>query len=155
MSFEVCHSFYRASRLLPVRVEGIRIRCKFLIYNIVAWTVPLLIVGASVIVNYTAPALVGYGKTQTVCWISVVRSEIVLFLIPLFLVILLQLILISVSGYFLLSSKNRNNRDDERNTPYFRLLVAMVSGKQCHMDFWLHRCHRRYQLGLASFHDSE
>ena len=26
-----------------------------------------------------------------------------------------------------MSSKNRNNRDDERNPPYFRVVVAMVS----------------------------
>ena len=92
MNVEVCHSFYRASRLVPVRVEGLR--CKFIIYNIVAWTVPLLIVGTSVIVNYTSPALVGYGKNPggAYCWISAVGSEIVLFFIPLLLAILLQLI---------------------------------------------------------------
>ena len=79
MSVEVCHSFYRASRLLPVSVEGLR--CKFIIYNIVAWTVPLLIVGTSVIINYTSPVLVQYGKTHDtlVCWIPAVGSEFISF----------------------------------------------------------------------------
>ncbi len=131
MCFEVCHSFYLASQLIPVRVESTRY--KLLAYCIVAWTIPLLIVAVSVIVNYTTP-LVRYGVNhkwkEGICWINHSLSGLVAFIVPVCVFVLLQLVLFAATGfYFVKSSKNKNRSDGngEKNTPYLRVLLAMFS----------------------------
>ena len=127
MCFEVCHSFYHASHLIPVQME--RKRYKLLVYQIVGWTIPSIIVVATVIVNYSTSGLVQYGLNpdwNRACWIRHSMSELVAFVIPCALFIVLQCILFALGGYFLVtSSKNRNPDSSKKNTPYVRVVVAM------------------------------
>ena len=126
MCFEVCQSFYHASRLIRVRMDSMQY--KLLVYNVIGWSVPFLIVTTSVIVNYAVPALIQYGINpgERICWISDYHSAIVAFLIPIVIVILLQLILLGCGGYFLVaSSKNWKSGSSEKKTPYFRVVLAM------------------------------
>ncbi len=130
MCFEVCQSFYHASRLIPVRVEGTR--CKLVAYSIVAWGVPLLIVAVSIVVNYTTP-LVQYDPyaelDSKLCWITDFLSGLVAFCIPVGVLVMLQLILSVVGGFYLVkSSRNRSNAGlGKKNTPYLRVVLAMFS----------------------------
>ena len=126
--FEVCHSFYHASRLIPVTTDGIT--RKFVAYSVIAWSIPLLIVSVSVIVNYTTPDLVLYGTdTSTgegMCWITDVHSTIVYF-IPIIIAILVQLILFALSGYFLISSRRKveSVSSGTKDARYIRVLFAI------------------------------
>ena len=122
MCGEICYSFYRASQLIPVRVEGTR--CKLLVYVFVAWTAPLVVVIPSIVVDYSTPALVQYGgEGMGACWVGHLCSEIVVVYIPLGVSLLLQVILITIGVFFLVkSSKSRNS---DRSRKYIRIVLAM------------------------------
>ena len=125
MCGEVCHSFYQASRLIPVRVEGMG--RKLLVYITIAWTTPLLVVVPSIIVNFSTPALVQYGNQgQLVCWVSHFGSEILVIIIPAAITVFIQSVLFAGSIFFLVkTSKSRNSDRGEKRTPYLRVVVAM------------------------------
>ena len=128
MCFEMCRSFYHASRLIPFRMKSMR--CKLVVYHILAWTVPLIIVVISVIVNYSTSSFVLYGSNprweEIICSIVDFLALIVCLLIPGGILVLLQLILFSAGIYFLVSSsKSKKSSSGEKSTPYLRVLLAM------------------------------
>lgn len=134
MSFQSCHSFYLASQMVPV--SGKNEKLKLFAYLIVGWGIPSIIVGISVVINYTMPGLVQYGPlvqyVDTLCLFNHASSTLVAFWLPLIVSILLQVILFSVSLYFLCASSLWKIK---KNTPYFRIVVAMFFCNQYGVDF--------------------
>ena len=129
LCIEVCRSFYHANRLIPVRREGLK--WKLVFYSILAWSIPLVIVAISVIVNFTSQTLVDYGtnpeRGERLCWIVHFNSAVVAFLVPVVALIFMQLILFMVGGFFLILSSKKKVRSgrSEDSVPYLRVFFAM------------------------------
>ncbi len=102
MCFEVCLSFFCASRLIPVRGESTR--CKLIVYFIVAWAAPLLIAAVCVVINYTTVVQSDTNPSwrERVCWITHPLSALVSFTLPVCVFVLLQLMILFVVGGFYL-----------------------------------------------------
>lgn len=127
MSFQLCNSFYLAGRMIPVSEQNEK--HKLLAYHIVGWTIPLIIVVISVVVNYTTLTLVQYGPLvnwdDRFCLLNHALSMVIALWLPLIISILVQAILFFVSLYFLFKASARKNSGIKRNIPYFRIVVAM------------------------------
>lgn len=129
MCVEMAHTFYLASRLIQVNTE--QSCCKLIFYSIIAWSVPSVIVGISIVLNYTTSDFIKYGWNSLVesrsCWINDFYSLIVVFFIPIAMSTILQLVLYIVVGIFLCFSSKNKAKDSVRgtSTPFFRILLAI------------------------------
>ena len=125
LCIEACYSFYLANRLVSVDAKSTR--CKFAVYCVISWMVPLLIVVTCVVVNYSVPHWVIYGKNPNeVCWIANFHSSVAVLLVPASLLIVVQLILLTMAGVFLYqTSQNKSREDSKTSTPYLRVVLAM------------------------------
>lgn len=67
-------------------------RSGFLLYSVIAWGVPLLIVGTSVAINWATPEFVlspHYGRFG--CWIGNLWSQLAFFLVPMMILLVLDI----------------------------------------------------------------
>lgn len=67
-------------------------RSGFLLYSVIAWGVPLLIVGTSAAINWAAPDFVlspRYGRFG--CWIGNLWSQLAFFLMPMMILLVLDI----------------------------------------------------------------
>ena len=121
--FEVCYSFYRASRLIPVHVQE-NTRCKHIMYSTVS-TIPLMIVAPCVILSYTAPDVIQYGRNFRFgqCWFIEFASSMVALIVPAIVLFVFQLVFFVV-GSFLLATSSKGGNTVKR-TPYVRILFAV------------------------------
>ncbi len=126
MAVEMTHTFYLAYRV--VRVQPEKAQQKFIAYSITCWTVPLLIVGTSVIIDNTTTNLVNYGYSvnteERSCWINHFYSAIIAYVVPISLLTFIQIVLFLVVGLLLCALRTRESVG-ERNTPYFRILFVL------------------------------
>ena len=119
--FEVCYSFYCASRLIPVRVKNTR--CKYIMYS-TASTIPLMIVILSIIISYTAPTMILYGRNpEGICWLIDFTSTMVALNLPAIILFVFQLIFFAISSFLLATSSKGG--DDVKRTPYIRILLTV------------------------------
>ena len=138
LCFEMMRTFYNAHRMKPVQPST----TLFVIYVLLGWGVPFLIVGAAVVANYLTAAfstldnLILYGVLDNgmvgSCWINHFESAIVAFIAPVALSLLLNLIFFTVIVVLLcLAVRSQTRLDkDNKNTPYIRVVIAifLVSG---------------------------
>lgn len=127
MCAEVAYSFYLASRLIPCNSQYASRKLVF--YSILSWSIPFIIVGTSVVLNYSTPNLIRYGRVDSrSCWINHLHSAIVAYLVPVVFSIIVQCVLFIFVSVFLCMSRKRkaavaNLRS--RSTPYSRVVCAL------------------------------
>ena len=128
MSAEISYTFYLASRL--IKVDPKRNRQKSILYFVLSWSVPLVTVSICIVLNYSTPNLIQYGRNAVVesnsCWINHFSSAVVVFLLPIATSALIQSVFFIIV-FSLLCTINRrkgNERVGDKNTPYLRILFA-------------------------------
>ena len=129
MCAEVMYTFYLASRL--IQVDPKQNRKRFVIYCLISWLIPLLIVSICITLNYTTADIINYGRENGIgsssCWINDFNSAVVVFLVPIATATLLQSIIFIIICALLCLSRRNKGKDSARdnNPPYFRILFAL------------------------------
>lgn len=125
IAFEMLRTFTAALKLLPALSNQSK-KILFVIYSLIGWGVPLVIVLLSVIVNFTTEDLIGYGVET--CWINDVYSAVIVFVAPLTLSLLFNLLsFILIITNICKSSVNMQSKTGKKNQFKIRLYVAVFS----------------------------
>ena len=123
MSVEILRALMRGVRLrvAPSRNEN---RRTFLVYFIVGWGLPLVIVGATLAVNYSPSTshLVLYGRledgTDGLCWINHTLSAVIAFVVPISLSLLINLAILVVVSVILVQAVGNRMHISHSAAPY-------------------------------------
>ena len=132
MVFEATHTFYLGMRLSPMPSKA-SIRKLFILYFLIGWGIPLIIVATTLAVNFTSESLVLYGTsedgTRGICWINHPKSIILAVVTPLAVFLLLNIILFTILTILLFKARRNEAKliKNEKGTPYLRLYVAIAS----------------------------
>lgn len=133
MSYDVWLSLYRATA--KFRTSGGKHQMKFLIYSILAWTLPLFVVGPAVYVEF-APANVvncdlkpAYGRFDQ-CFIAQKMPLIYFFFIPATVIFFINICFFAHTAYMIYLSQrktvNPNTRHDFRLYTRLGLLMGLT-----------------------------
>ena len=122
MSFESTRSLLRGSRLKPVQAPKIKNQI-FLLYMLIGWGLPTIIIGVTVIINYTT-GYIEYGE-DGFCWIGHVASFYIVFLAPVALSVLLNFIALSITTYLLFKASTKLEK--QNNIFYIRIYLSVFS----------------------------
>jgi hypothetical protein len=127
LSIEITQTLLRGFRL-RVPPSAARNRRTFLVYFLLGWSAPVIIMGASVAVNF-APStshLVLYGRladgTDGLCWINHTISEVVAFLVPIVVCMLVNMALLVIISIILIRATS-NHINVSHSSPYVYLRV--------------------------------
>ena len=125
MSFELLRTFYRASRLYPVEDKATKNKI-FLLYLLIGWGIPILILMVSLLVNFTTD-MIQYGR-DGFCWIGHVPSFYVAFLAPVALSIVFNGITFVITFCSLYkASRDQAKLKKEQNTSYLCIYLSVFS----------------------------
>ncbi len=131
MSFQMAKGFYQARKLIMVSSSEQK-SSTMVVYFLIGWGIPLLIVAISIIVNFSTQNLVLYGVlddgTLGSCWINHLESAIISFIIPLIVSMIINFTLFVIVTVFLCHSARSSTKvANTKNLPYFRVNVAVFS----------------------------
>ena len=139
LGIEYCRVFRLAFRVQN-EVSKRAHTCIFILYALIGWGIPLTIVSVSVILNFTTKEVVGYGITRNGsmnCWISNEISASFVFIIPLIVSAVTNLVIfIIVMILIYLSSRHPKSlhmiRSSEKakkfkNWQQLRLIIAIFT----------------------------
>ena len=106
---------------------------KLILYSVIAWTIPLVMVIVTIILNYTTSDLIRYGWNEGLenssYWINHFLSAVLVFLVPIVACICLQCILFfAFVILFCTSCQNKtvsSGAGKTKSPPYFRLFFAL------------------------------
>ncbi len=131
MTFEMGRTFNHARKLAHESSKAYKAKL-LLVYSLVGWTAPLIIVSATVAVNFTTNDLVLYGETEDgdegSCWINHLESALIAFVAPVVLSILFNLTVFScVSVWIYKSWRTQAKLNKDQNIPYIRIYFAVMS----------------------------
>ena len=122
MSYELARTLIQATRLKPVQARNVK-RHTLLIYIIIGWGLPTVIIGLSTIVNYTTD-YIRYGKYF--CSINHVASFYVVMVAPVALSVLLNAIAFSVAAYILCRAwRNETKLKKKKGTYYYYIRIYL------------------------------
>ncbi len=129
--FELGRSFRGAQKLAP-NISARRKFRLFLLYFVLGWGTPLLIVGTTAAVNFTTDNLVFYGEeedgTQGSCWINHLESAILAFLVPVAVSILFNAVAFSFLAVWIYKAwRVQAKLKKTQNVPYLRVYFAVAS----------------------------
>ena len=129
LSIEIIRTLFRGIRLRqpPSKQQNQK---TFLLYFLLGWSLPLLIVTISIIVNFTPSSshLVLYGRLEDgrdgLCWINHQASAIIAFLVPIALSVFVNLVLLVLTTIILVNI-TRNSVSKTSSFVYIRVYVAV------------------------------
>ena len=127
MSTEILRTILRGVRLraAPSRKSNYK---TFLIYSLFGWGFPLVIVGVSMVVNFTPSTshLVLYGRledgTDGLCWINHMLSAVLGFVVPIAVSLLINLIILLIISVILVRALG-NQSSIHHSAPYIYVRV--------------------------------
>ena len=131
MSTEIARNLYQAFKIKAHESKTYKIKF-FVVYTLLGWGIPLLIVLLTVIVNFTTTDLVLYGKskdgTPGRCWINHFASVVISFVTPLGISLVYNtIIFVVVTIYLCVSSKSHSKLKSDKKVPFLRLNIAIFS----------------------------
>ena len=131
MSTEIARNLYQAFKMKVHESKTYKIKL-FVVYTLLGWGIPLLIVLLTVIVNFTTTDLVFYGKskdgTPGRCWINHFASVVISFVTPLGISLVYNTIIFVVATIYLcVSSKSHSKLNSDKKVPFLRLNIAIFS----------------------------
>ena len=123
-SWEIMRTFYRARTMIQ---ESRQAKTKlFIIYVIIAWIAPTLVITVALTLNYTTESMVRYGvRTENepnFCWINHYDSMIALFLTPLAVSLFINLLTFAMTTVLLCLAQ----RDHARTKGSSNVTLAIV-----------------------------
>ena len=140
MSTEIARNLYQAFKMKANESKAYKVKL-LVVYALLGWGIPLLIVLPTIIVNFTTTDLVLYGEnedgTSGVCWINHLYSAIVVYHAPLgFLLIYNAVIFVIVTVYLCVSFISRSKLNSNKKTPFLRFNIAIFSVSGITWIFW-------------------
>jgi hypothetical protein len=132
MSTEIARNLYQAFKMKARESKAYKVKL-MIVYALLGWGIPLLIVLLTIIVNFTATGLVLYGETEdgSSCWINHPASLIVVFTTPLGTLLFYNFVIfVIVTVYLCVSSRSHSKLNRSTKVPFLRVNIAMffVSG---------------------------
>jgi hypothetical protein len=125
IAFEMVRTFTAAMKLMPVLSSRSKWSV-FAIYSLIGWGIPLLIVVICVVINFASDDLIGYGVEA--CWIDDVNSALVVFVTPLAISLLFNLLsFIWIVVNLCKSATVKARKTGNQNQFSVRLYVAIYS----------------------------
>ena len=130
MSYEVVRKLFQAKKLIMDSKRDKR--HLLMLYTLIGWGLPFTITTLSVIVNFATRSLVLYGVasdgSRGLCWINHLESAIVVFLIPLILCLLFNLIMFLIVTLFsIAASRSQAKLKKGENISFFRVTLAVFT----------------------------
>ena len=130
MTFEMVRKFYQSKRMaLDTKKNR---RKLFIIYTLLGWSLPLLVITSTMTVNFTTRGIILYGVeadgSQGSCWINHELSAIIAFVAPLVFAVVFNLIMFMVvTVYIIMAARNQNKlkRMSGDKIPFLRLNIAI------------------------------
>ena len=131
MSFQMAKGFHQAWKLKMVSKSEQK-SSTMVVYFLIGWGTPFLIVAISIIVNFSTQNLVLYGVLDDgklgSCWINHLESAIISFIVPLIVSMVINFTLFVIVTVFLCHSARSSTRiANGKSLPYFRVNVAVFS----------------------------
>ncbi len=131
MMFELGRTFRGAQKLAPNLSARSKVKL-FIVYFLLGWGVPLIIVAVTVAVNFTMDDLVLYGEeedgTQGSCWINHEESAIIAFLVPVAVSIIFNVVAFTFLAVWICKAwKIQSELKKTQNVPYLRIYLAVAS----------------------------
>ena len=125
MSCELARTMIRASRMRQTETGAVK-RNVFLIYLLIGWGIPTLMIGLSSVLNYTTE-YIQYGQ-GSFCLIGDSMSFYTVFLAPIALSLILNGAAFFVTSYLLVKAQRGEARlQKERTTSYLRIHLSVFS----------------------------
>ena len=131
MSTEITRNLYQAFKMETQESKTYKIKL-LIVYTLLGWGGPLLIVIPTVIVNFTTTNLVLYGEledgTPGRCWMNHPASVFVTFVTPLGITLIYNTVIFVVATIYLcVSSKSHSKLNSDKKVPFLRLNIAIFS----------------------------
>ena len=131
MSTEIARNLYQAFKMKASESKAYKVKL-LVVYALLGWGIPLLIVLLTIIVNFTTTDLVLYGEmkdgTSGVCWINHPLSVIVAFTAPLGISLIYNTVIFIIATIYLcVSSISRSKLNSDKRVPFLRLNIATFS----------------------------
>ena len=133
MSTEIARNIYQAFKMKAHESKTYKVKL-LVVYALLGWGVPLLIVLLTVIVNFTTTGLVLYGEAEDIdgtsgyCWINHSPSLIVAFITPIGILLTYNsVIVVIVTIYLCVSSRSHSKLKGSTRVPFVRFNIAIFS----------------------------
>lgn len=131
MSFQMTRGFYLANKMVSTSRAKSR-KYGFIVYLIIGWSVPLLIIAVAIIVHFTALPFYGIYEDESgafgFCWIDHFEASVVSVALPLAIAMAINITLfVLVTVLLCQAARNRKQLDQRESSPYARYYLAMSS----------------------------
>ena len=133
MSTEIARNIYQAFKMKAHESKTYKVKL-LVVYALLGWGVPLLIVLLTVIVNFTTTGLVLYGEAEDIdgtsgyCWINHSPSLIIAFITPIGILLTYNsVIVVIVTIYLCVSSRSHSKLKGSTRVPFVRFNIAIFS----------------------------
>ena len=131
ISTEIVRNFYQAFKMKAHEPKAYKVKL-LVVYALLGWGIPLLIVLLSIIVNFTTTDLVLYGEledgTPGICWINHPLSVVVAFVVPLGISLIYNTVIFVIATIYLcISSISHSKLKNDKKVPFLRLNIAIFS----------------------------
>ena len=129
--FEIARTLYRATKLKINKSKHFKTKI-FIVYLLIGWGIPLIIILTSIILNFTTDGVILYGVTEDGrrgrCWINDVESTIVAFITPVAVTLLFNATLFTYISILLCkASRSQAKLNKTKRTPYLRIYISIFS----------------------------
>ena len=131
MSTEIARNLYQAFKMKAHDPRAHQVKL-LVVYSLLGWGIPLLIVLLAIIVNFTTTGLVLYGEkedgTPGLCWINHFLSVVVAFVVPLGIMLIYNAVIFVIATVYLCASSISHSKiNNNKKAPFLRLNVAIFS----------------------------
>jgi hypothetical protein len=131
MSTEIARNLYQAFKMKARESKAYKVKL-LVMYTLLGWGIPLLIVLLTITVNFATTGLVLYGETEdgitTSCWINHPASLIVAFTAPVGILLFYNFVIfVIVTVYLCVSSRSHSKLNRSTKVPFLRFNIAIFS----------------------------
>ena len=125
--FEIVRTLHGATKLKIGKSKHFKTKI-FIVYLLIGWGIPFVIVLTSIILNFTTDGVILYGVTEDgrrgSCWINDVESAAVAFITPIVATLLFNATLFTYISILLCkASRSQAKLNKTKHTPYFRIYI--------------------------------
>ena len=129
--FEIARTLHWATKLKINKSKHFKTKI-FIVYLLIGWGIPLIIVLTSIILNFTTNGVILYGVTEDGrrgrCWINDIRSQAVVVYTPLVVTLLFNATLFTYISILLCkASRSQAKLNKTKRTPYLRIYISIFS----------------------------
>ena len=123
MSYELARTMIRATHLRQSETKKVK-RNTFLVYLLIGWGLPIIVTSVSIALNYTTD-YIDYG-VDGFCWIADTPSFYAVFLVPISLSLLTNMVMFAVTSYLLFGAQRGEAKlQKQKSTSYMYLRIYL------------------------------